>query len=517
MLVAQVPAHAVLLNPTIGLDELRCARSAATLHVIGKTMQPAPSFIHYARSTDGGRTWPQREVPLAFALALGDLDVHGDHVHAAVNAFWTGPHVISSHDGGATWLPPIRVSASSNVLAAAMPLLHVDGDTVNIVWPERRDQGKYWTNRSTDGGLTWLAHDVKLGVGVPASTADGLPQLVAHGASLHVFWSSVQPQTYTAHQRSLDGGATWLPTAQLLTNVSLLRAAGSPEVLVITDQDATNLLGSTDQGATWTPLGGHGITRIADLTVHGSDVLMVGRLAATPASTVQLQVSVDRGVSWLPTPYLVAAARTWSATARATSDAQFVHFVFANDSFSPLGVVIQSDDFGVGWRLLAGDASRGFWASDDGGVALSKTGYSGTDVLAWVCEGHTNLGSGTAGAGGFVPELRGRGLAGLGRIFALEVGSAPGGSFGAFFTGFGPATNVPLGTATQYLQQPIVTAAFTTSGLPGVPGVGTASLPVAVPASAALSGYRLLSQAFVVDPAVADGFVATRAVESWIR
>lgn len=514
-LVAQVPAHAVLLNPQVGLDTLRFCRSGATLHLVGRTMQPTPGFVHYARSTDGGRTWPQRELPLAFATALGGLAATGDHVHVACNAAYTGPHVMSSFDGGATWGPPLRVSVASNVMGAAEPLLHANGDVVNVVWFEQRPGGSYQANRSVDGGLTFGALDVPLAAGLPAATTEGLPLLVAHGDSLHVFWSSVQPQVYTAHQRSLDGGATWLPTPQLLSTSASTFVAGSPDVLLATDYAAVDFQRSVDQGTTWHPVTGHGITRIAALAANGPLVLLVGYVAAQPASTVQLQVSRDRGATWLPTPYLVPAARQWSAQAQATRDALFVHFTFVNDGFQPPGVVIQSDDFGISWRLVGGAAGRSVHASDDGAIVLAKTGYSGTDVLAWVLEGHTALGTGTSGASGRVPTLAGRGLSGLGRTFSLDVEQAPDGALGAVFGAFGPAVSVPFGRATLWVAQPIVTAAFTT-GAQGTAGAGTASLLVPVPNTPALAGHRLVAQALVLDSGTSDGFAATNGVESWL-
>ena len=171
----------------------------------------------------------------------------------------------------------------------------------------------------------------------------------------------------------------------------------------------------------------------------------------------------------------------------------------------------------MNWRQVAGDGGRGMWAADDGALVLGKTGWNGTDVQAWVLEGHTELGQGSPGTGGVVPTLAGRGLAGLGRTFTLETENARGGAVGACFCAFGPATNTPLGSAVLYLQQPIATLAFATGGVAGLPGSGTASVPVAVPSSTDFAGLRLLSQAFVVDPAVADGFAATPAIETWIR
>lgn len=516
-LAAQIPSHAVQLNPTAPLEDVRFAGNEQLLHVVGRTIGAFPDFIHYAHSVDGGRSWPLREVPIAYARALGDLVAEGEHVHVVVNAAYTGPHVMTSFDGGNHWLSPVRVSVQSNDSGVSQPRLHMAGLTVNVVWHESRSTGRIWANRSTDGGLTWQVNDTPLDAGLAVGPTTTLPLLVAMGAELHVFWGQAGSPGTTAYQRSLDGGATWLPVAPMLTNVFPLAAAGSGQVLVMSDSGGAHMLRSTDRGTTWMPITGHGVAQMLALAVRDSTVLLVGKLGSGLSGLVQLQVSTDAGASWLPVPYTVSSARSLSPLAWVTRDALFVHFAFPSDQYSPPGVVIQSDDLGVNWRQVAGQGGRGMLAFDDGALVLTKTGWNGTDVLAWVLEGHTDLGQGSPGTGGVVPTLAGRGLAGLGRTFSLETENARGGAIGACFCAFGPAVSVPLGAATLYLQQPIVTLAFATNGVAGLPGSGTASVPVAVPSSTDFAGLRLLSQAFVVDPAVADGFAATPAIETWIR
>jgi hypothetical protein len=191
-------------------------------------------------------------------------------------------------------------------------------------------------------------------------------------------------------------------------------------------------------------------------------------------------------------------------------DAMFVH----GGPWYPQ--VFQSDDSGVTWRPIIGTAGLGLWAGRDGCIVLAAAGSD--EVWAWVLEGHTLLGQGSPGTGGTVPTFRGSGLAGLGRTFALDVAAARGGSLGAVFYSFSPMTGLPLGGgALLFLYQPIGSSWFITSGTPGAVGAGAVSVPVVLPANPAFAGLRLASQAFVLDPGVAIGFAATRAVESWIR
>ncbi|MCA8974498.1 MAG: exo-alpha-sialidase [Planctomycetes bacterium] len=140
---AQAPPHAVTLNPSaVALLGLRMVRSGETVHAVGITGGAASGFVHYARSQDGGRTWPVREVPIAYLLGLDDVAVSGDHVHVLGHVMFGGPYIISSHDGGATWMPPLLVNGQTTYSSVAA--LHVDGNVVNVFWTENRSSGRAW-------------------------------------------------------------------------------------------------------------------------------------------------------------------------------------------------------------------------------------------------------------------------------------------------------------------------------------------------------------------------------------
>ena len=519
--LSQVPAHAVLLNPTLGLQDFCLARAGGVVHAFGVTMLPIPGFVHYARSEDGGRTFPTIERPLAYmgtvlgvGGVLGGAAVDGDEVHAVVNAAWVGPHVISSHDGGVTWLVPVRVSQRSNVFAVPRPAVHVHGQDVTVVWPELTSAGYMWSNHSGNGGSTWQAADTRLDAGL-SNGGYASPQIVAIGSDLHVFWTHQSQPAQAVHQVSRDGGGSWLATPQVIGSMMLRRAAGSAAVLVVSDDSGAGMLRSVDGGVTWLSTVVPGIHQVQSLAVHGTTILVVGTLPQPLPSAVLLQVSTDAGATWLPVPYSVGYYRNAVISAQAAAHALLVHFRF-DSSLDPTSAIIQSDDAGVGWRLVTGDAEIGMLVGDDGVLALGRTTYGGSDVRLWSLEGHTRHGYGDVGTGAIEPRLTARGLAGLGRTFGLEVSSARGGALGAVFGSCEPLGAAPLGGSTLFLQQPIVTAMFTASGSSGAPGSGAATVAVTVPFTAALAGQRLASQAFVVDPASPWGFVATAAVESWL-
>lgn len=515
MAMAQIPDHAVLLNPTAPLDPIQVARSGPELHVVGRTSGAHAGFIHYARSVDGGRTWPVRELPLAWANALGDVVTDGPDVHIAVSVWWAGPFVITSRDRGDTWTPGVRVSQASNAISTSTPRLHQDGEVLNVVWREARATGGIWANRSIDGGRSWQAQDRPLGPGA-ASELITEPVVVALGTAVHVFWGRAVAPSATMYQRSTDGGATWLPAPRAIAARSLLRAVGDLDTLLIVDTGG-RIQRSIDRGDTWSDVSGHGITDVVDLAITGSHVLLVGRRGASLPAEVLLQSSADGGATWLAVPYSVPQWRIATFTAHATIDAGFVHFAFNSDSLPVAGVVAQTDDFGEHWRRIDGDAGRGLWTAPDGALVLARSGSAGTEVRAWVLEGHTKAGVGSPGGGGHVPRLCGSRLAGIGRTFSLVVGGAPGGSLGGLFTSFQALVDQPFGAGRLYLQQPIVTMPFLTNGGPGTPAVGMAEILVGVPDDPVLAGHTLRSQAFVLDPTVVDGYVATPALESWVR
>ena len=80
------------------------------------------------------------------------------------------------------------------------------------------------------------------------------------GAMLHALWSHETSAGWrTLHQRSFDGGATWLPPAQVVKNGAHAIAGGDVATLFVADAfnaPLATVLRSIDAGATWTPVSG---------------------------------------------------------------------------------------------------------------------------------------------------------------------------------------------------------------------------------------------------------------------
>ena len=524
-LAAQIPAHASLLNPSQAQDQMRFGHHAATLHVVGVTNGSQRGFVHYARSRDGGRTFPLRDQPLAYIGGansllgglMGGISVAGDFVAVTVGMPWAGPFLLRSLDGGDTWQPPTRISLQSAYFSTSRPFVHASGSDVSILWPEPRANGNVWSQYSADHGNTWRSSDLALDSGIPL--ANDFSMLTAgSGRQIHVIHSRMTTPLTVYHQRSLDGGATWLATPQPIGTTTISHLAASEHVVVATASTGVAVQISRDAGATWsnTPIPGIGASDlIQSVAVHGQRILVTGLAAAGVPTAVLLQVSTDAGLSWLPQPYTVGLYRSGTMTAHAGPDALFVQFAFSEQRHPP-GALIQSDDDGVNWRLVTGEIAREFVALDAGGLALTRIGVNSGDWQAWVVGGHTQHGVGTAGAGGFVPQLRGQGTAGLGRTVGYELADARGGAPTMFFWSTGPLTSQAVGNSTLYLPQVLAGRMLAANGPAGQPGAGVASTSVSIPNDPALAGLRLATQAFAIDASVVDGFVASGAVESWV-
>lgn len=525
-LSAQVvaPAHAVLLNPTAPLLTARFAVEDQTIHMVGVTTGQFPHFVHYARSQDGGRSFPLRELPLAYLGSsspivgtLGNLVAENSAVAAVVTMPWAGPWLLRSADGGDHWQPPVRVSTNSAIPTTVPASLHAHGGQLAVVWPENRSTGTLWANYSGDGGASFWPQDLPLDAGLPVGPSS--PVLVRGvGTAVHVVFGrgSVPPVTF--HQCSRDGGASWLPAPQPLSSRAVAFFAATPNVLVVAGNYGDPLLRSRDGGGSWDQVPVPGILAsdaIRSIAANGNRILLVGARGSALPMPVLLQVSNDGGQSWLPEPYQVPMYRQATITAHVGPDACMVDFLF-QDQRPPLAAMIESPDSGVHWRLVTALVDRGLVPLPAGALAVASGTITGSHWSAWVVSGHTRSGQGTAGTGGLAPQLRGEGSAGLGRTVRYAVRDALGGAALLYCWSAEPLAFMPLGGGIFYLQQLVACRMLQADGASGLPGAGTATTTVAIPTATALAGLRLAAQAAVLDPAAVGGVALTAVVESWV-
>lgn len=123
-----------------------------------------------------------------------------------------------SLDGGATWLPQeLRLDSPSGGEGRSQhPRISAAGDAVYVVWQDNRSGGGFdiYFNRSLDAGATWLPTEIRLDTDLPASGRSENPQLVSDGPFVYVVWKDDRNGGLFGEDiyfnRSLDGGTTWL-------------------------------------------------------------------------------------------------------------------------------------------------------------------------------------------------------------------------------------------------------------------------------------------------------------------
>jgi hypothetical protein len=231
----------------------------------------------YRRSLDGGMTWEPERVLFASGdrlteafsnlsiAARGDLVVVLFRSHDAKNALL---FTRTSHDGGATWGPRVRIDRVATNLKMGISTVTISDAGIVLAWSVRTT-GHIYTSLSTDGGETFsLRHKL-------ATTAfsficgdpdyrDGLVGLAADGKAVDLAWSDGLNAQCGADElflrRSTDGGKTWKPRQLVPDNGG--GTFGWPEVavhgksvlLLVSPQGPGQLLlQSADGGLTFEP------------------------------------------------------------------------------------------------------------------------------------------------------------------------------------------------------------------------------------------------------------------------
>lgn len=288
--------------------------------------------VYFNRSLDGGASWlpTDRRLDTDAAGAAGSLIPRICCDGLAVYAVWYDErsgrpdiHFNRSLDGGATWLASdVRINRDVPGQAQARePQIACDGSNVYVCWYDDRD-GSFgiWFNRSSDGGSTWLAQDVRLDGATPGQTDAVLPCLVAEGALVHVVWTDARNGGSDIYwTRSLDGGVTWLADdVRLNETARTTGAAAAPSLALQGDhvavawQDARDGLRdiyvnrSLDGGATWLAsearvdrdTAGAGDSIAPALCLRDGAAHLVWEDHRGPAPTILFSTSADAGVTW---------------------------------------------------------------------------------------------------------------------------------------------------------------------------------------------------------------------------
>lgn len=124
-----------------------------------------------------------------------------------------------------------------------------------------------------------------------------------------------------------------------------------------------------------------------------------------------------------------------------------------------------------------------------------------------------NYGSGLAGSSGWTPQIGGEGACPTpGGSFSIKITYGLGGASGVLFLGIQPLSLPALGGT--ILVNPVIQIPQTLGG--GVPGEGSASLPVAIPNNPALLGVDLYWQGLFLDSGAVAGVSMTNGLQTEI-
>lgn len=237
------------------------------------------SDIYFNRSLDAGDTW----LPVALRLdtdPIGAAQSREPQICCAENRVYVtwfddrdgswDIRLNRSLDAGDTWLADdLRVDHDPGPTSRAdLPRIACDGEDVHVAWRDERGGGSdVYANRSRDGGLTWLAADVRLNTAGPGGLA-GAPRLACAGRNVYAVWSDLRSGLADIRlNRSADGGDTWLADD--------LRLDGG--------------------------LAGEHDSLEPDLCAEGDAVHVVWSDARHGAPDVYFQRSLDAGATWLAT------------------------------------------------------------------------------------------------------------------------------------------------------------------------------------------------------------------------
>lgn len=559
------------------------AVSGAGVHVTWMDYRAGDMDIWFNRSADGGASWLPNDVRLDVGSGPGaawsaspKVAVSGSTVVVCWQDFRNGtfPHVADiycnrSLDGGQTWLAnDVRVNRGplAGTYVALNHAVSCVGNSVFVTWEDQRDGGRdVYFNRSADGGATWLPGDVRIDVGdAPGASNSTFPRHAVSGTDVHVIWSDFRNNAFTAdiyYNRSLDAGATWLPSAIRLDHSTTITFGGSsyPRIaaagssVYVMYADNRNDPGLTlvsrdiyfnrslDRGASWLPSdvrlntsapAGSYFTEFPDLAAAGSSVYAVWIDRRNPR-TVAFNRSLDGGSTWQPTDVPIStppanAFPTVDVPRIAASGPLLLVTWAENRSNSKFDVFINSSaDAGATWlaadrRLDTGDAPGAAdsflpvpaFASTVPYVVWQDERDGQEDVFLNLPFGHLGYGTGLAGSGGIVPTLSGQGLARHGQTFTFPLTDALGGAPGVLVLGLQKADIPVLGGT--LLVDALAHLWFAITGPAGVPGAGWAAQTIALPASPAFVGIGIFGQGFVFDPGATAGLAITAGLELWI-
>jgi photosystem II stability/assembly factor-like uncharacterized protein len=345
------------------------------------------------KSTNGGTSW------IAASAGLLDRRIYALAVDprtpAVVYAGTFGRGVFKSTNGGATW------AGSPNALTAqAINVQAIDPRTPSIVYAGTYGGGVF---KSTNGGASWSVSSAGLTADVVYALAvDPRTPATVYGAGATTAFSGTSSFFFNGIvlSKSLDGGASWQPSATGITGFVVYALAIDPQrPATLYAGTERRVFKSTDAGASWSA---------ADVGLPSQEVVTLAIDPQTPdvvyaGTSAGVFKSTNGGGSWsarnsglpinfsLPPPVVALAI---------VPEAPTVVYA-ATDVFG----VFKSTDGGATWNdtnltyrrpttvavvprtpgtVYAGTFGGGMFKSTNGGAtwAPENSGFKNLDVLS---------------------------------------------------------------------------------------------------------------------------------------
>jgi len=540
------------------------AADGASVYVAWSDDRNGLEDIYCNCSADGGATWLAADLRLDTGSAPGAsrstfprIAAAGDAVYVVWGDERNGAsdlYLNRSLDRGASWLP-----ADVRLSDGYWPEIAASGPSVYVVWRDFRGAGDIFFNRSLDGGSSWLPADVRIDAGFFVTS--GPARIAASGASVYVTWAEYRNgpslPSDILFNRSLDGGSTWLASERRLDVGSAPgvgdsfypEIAASGSVVGVTWQDHRNgnmddvyCNCSSDGGSTWLAQDVHldlaapaHVSQHPEIAVSGSSVYVAWMEDVAGPHDIDLNRSLDGGVSWLTVPVRLDTGPdvAYSSSPTLVASGSAVYVTWAD---SPGGISFnRSLDHGTTWLpshrridlgpggyppmhpriAVAGSSAYVAWIDFRDNPSFDNTHGA---VYFDLALGFQRFGRGTPGTGGRVPTISGSGHTSTGATFTVHVANGRGGALGFLFVGTNGAAQK---SGLLLVQPPLLHVPFTLDGTPGAPGAGSTSMAFPVPNDLTLLGTRLDFQARILDPgapsrAVGRIVTLTAGLEAWI-
>jgi photosystem II stability/assembly factor-like uncharacterized protein len=196
-------------------------QDGSAIMVMGGYIKDREDNLFLFRSPDGGRTWPDSPLglgahhdhPMVIAQGNQVYVVSAEGVRNKANQHRSTVSVLRSQDGGKTFGPPTRITASNAGYEAEGPVLLSDG-TLMVGFHDHHRQGsdkwlarpRSWLLRSKDQGRTFSE---PLLVSESCEGRGGWPSMAAD-ANDRLFWLCVTDKfNGVLVQRSDDRGESW--------------------------------------------------------------------------------------------------------------------------------------------------------------------------------------------------------------------------------------------------------------------------------------------------------------------